>query len=182
MPRAGFRRWPRTSWEKSNWPGACCNSSRGRDSDAENRFRRALAAVEGSQSLIESYTLSDLGLVDLRRFRYDEALYWFERASVLSRRSQMPPPLEIALINLGATYMNLGDFERAVKNLNDALALAEQQHERVYQMPALVLLGETWSLAGDLAKAAECYQKARGLGDPRSDKEWLSNVLDDCRR
>ena len=147
--------------------------------DAEESFRRALAAVTGSNSLIESYTLSDLGWLDLRRFRYDEALYWFARARDLARNNGMQRALELALGNLGAAFRNLGDFERAARNLGDAAAIAEQLHDKVYQMRWLVVLGETWYEAGDLTKAAECYQKARLLGNPDRDPEWMAIIFDD---
>jgi CHAT domain-containing protein len=148
-------------------------------SDAEDSFRRALAAVEGSNSLTEMYTLIDLGVLDNFRFRYDEALYWCGRASVLARQKGMQRVLSVALGNVGSASLSLGDLDRAVKNLGDAVRLAEELHDRIYLMQPLVLLGETWYRKGDLAKAAECYQKARALGNPATDKEWLSNVLDD---
>jgi len=40
-------------------------------SAAEVSFERALVSVEGSHSLMEAYTLTDLGFLDLRRFHYD---------------------------------------------------------------------------------------------------------------
>jgi tetratricopeptide (TPR) repeat protein len=141
-------------------------------SNAEDSFRRALAAVEGSQSLIESYTLSDLGFLDLQRFRYDEALYWFGRARDLARRNGMRRALEVAFGNLGATFLNLGDVDRAIQNLGDAWALSEELHDRGYGMRWLVLLGESWYQLGDAAKAAGFYQRARLLGYPDRDQGW----------
>jgi len=148
-------------------------------SNAEDSFRRALLAVEGSQSLIESYTLSDLGYLNLRRFRYDEALYWFGRAGELARKNGMQRALDLALGNLGAAFLDLGDLDRAVKNLADAATLAEELHDRGYQMRWLVLLGESWYQSGDPAKAAGFYQRARLLGHPDRDQQWLADILDD---
>jgi len=150
--------------------------------DAEDSFRRAFSSVEGSHSLIESYTLSDLGLLDLHRFRYDEAVYWFGLARDLARQNGLGRALIVALGNLGVASRDLGDLDRATRNLDDAEALAEQLHDRVYQMRLLVLLGETWYQARDLPKAADCYQKARRLGNPDRDQAWLANVLDDLSR
>jgi tetratricopeptide (TPR) repeat protein len=147
--------------------------------DAEISLRHALAAVEGSDSLIEAYTLSDLGFLDLRRFRYDEALYWFGRARDIATRDGLRRAQEVALVNLGATYRNLGDLDRAAANLSSALPLAETLHDRFYQMPLLTLLGETWYESGDLTKAAESYKRAQALANPDRDKEWLADVLND---
>jgi len=151
----------------------------GQTTDAERSLTQALGAVSGSQSLIECYALSDLGFLDLQRSRFDEAQYWFGRAEGLARQNRMQRALELALLNLGATLMNLGDYERAIRDLNQAETLAEALRDRFYQIDVLVLLGETWYRSGDLAKAAECYEKARAIGNPEVDKEWLSNVLDD---
>jgi CHAT domain-containing protein len=150
-----------------------------RMADAEATFRRALSAVQGSRTLMESYTLSNLGFLDLRRFRYDESVFWFEHARDLARQNGMQRALELALGNLGAGYLALGDFDRAIKNLSDAAALAEQLNDRVYRMRWLLVLGETWQQSGDTVKATECYQKARQLGNPERDQQWLSNVLGD---
>lgn len=147
--------------------------------DAESSFRRAITAVEGSNSLMETYALVDLGFVDLQSFRYDESLYWFGRARDLARKNGMRRALELALENLGAAFLNLGDYDRAIQNLNDAVTLAEGLHDRTYQMSMLVLLGETWAHSGNLVKAAECYEKARQLGNPEHDRKWLASVLDD---
>jgi CHAT domain-containing protein/Tfp pilus assembly protein PilF len=148
-------------------------------SNAEESFRRALAAVEGSRSLIEGYTLIDLGYLNLRRFRYDEELYWYGRARDMARQNGMRRALELALGNLGAAYLNLGDLDRAIKSLGDAVTQAEELHDRGYQMRWLILLGETWYQMGDAAKAAGCYQRARLLGHPDRDQKWLADILDD---
>ena len=159
--------------------GGMLQSRRDQMPDAEDSFRRALLAVEGSRSLTECYTLNDLGFLNLGRFRYDEALYWFGRAGELARKNGMRRPLELALANLGAAALNLGDLHLAIKNLDDAMALAEKLDDRVYQTPSLVLLGETWYQLGDLTKADECYRKALLLGNPERDGQWLANALDD---
>jgi CHAT domain-containing protein/Tfp pilus assembly protein PilF len=150
--------------------------------ESEASFRRALAEVEGSHSLIESYTLSDLGFLDLRRFRYDEAVYWFGRARELAQQNGMRRALDLALGNIGVAFLELGELERATKSLGEATALAETLHDRVYQMRWLVVLGETWYQLGDFGKATEYYQKARLLGNPERDRGWLANILDDLSR
>jgi len=150
-----------------------------RMSDAEGSFRRALDAVRGTRSLMESYALSDLGFLNHRRFRYDEAMYWFEQARDLARRNGMRRALVLALGNLGSTYHDLGDNDRAIQSLQDAVKLAGELDDRIYRGRWLVVLGETWYDSGDSAKAAECYQQARLLGHAGRDQEWLAGVLDD---
>jgi len=149
--------------------------------DAEGSLRRALAAVQGSDSLIESYALTDLGFLDLRRFHYDEALYWYGRARDLAERKGMKRALELATFNRGAAYLELGDLDKAIENLGEAAKVAEQLQDRVYHVAELNLLGEAWSRTGDLDKAAGYYQKARELGNPDRDR-WLASVLDDLSR
>jgi CHAT domain-containing protein len=162
--------------------GGMLQMSRDRLADAEFSFRRALAAVEGSQSVIECYTLGDLGFLHERRFRYDEALYWYGRARDLALRNTMRRPLELAFGNLGVTYFNLGDFDRANENLGKALALAEALDDRVFRVRWLVGQGETLAASGDLKGAASCYRKVLSLGNPELDKEWLADDLDALSR
>jgi CHAT domain-containing protein/tetratricopeptide (TPR) repeat protein len=152
---------------------------RGQMSAAEVSFERALASVEGSHSLIEAYTLADLGFLDHRRFRYDESLYWFGRTRDLARSKGMRRALDLALGNIASDYLDLGDMDRAAENFTNATTVAEQLHDRVYEMRWLVGLGETWEESGDLEKAAGSYRKAQALADPERDREWLSNVLHD---
>jgi len=154
----------------------------GQMSDAESSLRDALVAVAGSDSLIEAYTLCDLGYLDLRLRRYDEALYWYGRARDLARRKEMKRPLGMALGNLGAALVDLGDYDQAIANLAEAVKIAEAMNDRVYELPPLVLLGEAWSRSGKLAQAVQSYQDARRIANPERDREWLANVLYDLSR
>jgi CHAT domain-containing protein len=159
--------------------GGMLQMNSGQMAEAEVSFRRALGAVEGSRSLIESYTLGDLGFVDLRRFRYDEARYWSGRARDTAQQNNMRRPLVLAMGNLGASFLYLGDLDRAIKNLGDAAALAEELHDRVYEVRMLVVLGEAWLDRGDLTKAEECGRKALSMVNSERDKEWVADALDD---
>jgi CHAT domain-containing protein len=147
--------------------------------EAETSLRHALATVEGSDSLMEAYTLSDLGYLKLQRFQYDEALYWFVRAKDLAARNGLRRAEELATGNIGATYRSLGDFERAARSLTAAGRVADGLRDHYYQILWLTLLGETWEESGYMEKAAGSYRRAQALADPERDKEWLSNVFHD---
>jgi CHAT domain-containing protein len=169
----------RDLWGKIELIGGTVELQGDRMSEAEASFRRALDAVRGTRSLMESYALSDLGFLDHRRFRYDEAMYWFEQARDVARQNGMRRALVLALGNLGSTYHDLGDNERAIVSLQDAVKLGQDLGDRVYRGRWLVVLGDAWNDSGDSAKAAECYQQARRLGHAGRDQEWLAGVLDD---
>jgi len=67
----------------------------------------------------------------------------------------------LALGNIASDYLDLGDMDRAAENFTNATTVAEQLHDRVYEMRWLVGLGETWEESGDLEKAAGSYRKAK---------------------
>jgi len=151
----------------------------GQMQSAETSFRDALTTVEGSDSLMEAYALSDLGFLKLQRFQYDEALYWLARAKDLAARNGLRRAEELATGNIGAAYSSLGDFERAAGSLTSAAHLADILRDHYYQILWLTVLGETWEESGDVVKAEASYRNAQALADPERDKEWLSNVFHD---
>jgi CHAT domain-containing protein/tetratricopeptide (TPR) repeat protein len=149
---------------------------------ADALLRPALKSMENSNSLIEAYALVDLGMVVENLFRYDEAMYWSRRAHDMAVSKGLQRPAELALINLGAALLFLGDNERAVEQLEQAATLATTLNDPVYKVTILTLLGEAWSASGNLTKAAEYYQKAQTLANPEINPQPLAEVLDDLAR
>lgn len=145
--------------------------------EAEACFRRALKAVGGSGSLVESYTLTDLGVGDLRSFRNDEAVAWFDRARTLAQRSGMPRGVMVADSNLGVGFERLGDLDRSVQYLEEATSIAGSLGDHVNLMRVLVTMGMTANELGEREKAEESFEKALGLASPGKDDEWVVTIL-----
>jgi CHAT domain-containing protein len=145
---------------------------------AERRFRRAAAFTDGAPSPLHCYALNNIGLTYLSRFRYDQALSWFERAqhsaaAIGARRAEM-----LATGNLGATYMRLGDTDRARGAFNRAVSLAQMIHSRPEEQTWLTYIGETYEATGDNGRAVQYYEKAWSLAAPGVDDDWLAEILE----
>lgn len=147
--------------------------------EADACFRHALEAVGGTGSLVESRTLADLGVGNLRSFRNDEAVTWFERARALAQSSGMKSAVMLADSNLGVCFRRLGDLDRALQYLAEAASVAESLGDRANLMRGLVAEGEAAFELGDSVKAGEYLEKARHLTSAGRDDEWLATILDD---
>jgi tetratricopeptide (TPR) repeat protein len=146
---------------------------------AEACFRRAFESVAGTGSLVESYTLTSLGVGNLRAFRADEAVVWFERARALAQRSGMQRGVILAGLNLGVGYGLLGDLDRATRYLDEAASIAGGLGDQVNLLRVLVTAGEAAFELGDHVKAEKYLQEARRLTSPGRDDEWLVTILAD---
>lgn len=67
------------------------------------------------------------------------------------------------LTSIGNVYTRQGNFEAALLNQNRALKIAEEKHEKLYILSALLGLADTYTLKKDFPKAIEAYDKAQTL-------------------
>ncbi|HEY2068536.1 MAG TPA: tetratricopeptide repeat protein [Rhizomicrobium sp.] len=100
----------------------------------------------------ESKRSSERFLVEVHKRPWIRKLIWLG-ASTYSR-----DPEVIALNNLGAAEMQLGEHDAARRHLNQAIAL-----DPLCPLP-FVTLGIMARQAGDSAEAARCFAEARRLG------------------
>lgn len=153
------------------------NLRREQPAEAEACFRRALEEVGGTGSLVESHTLTDLGVADLRSFRNDEAVAWFERARSLAQRSGMKGAVMLSDGNLGVCFRRLGDLDRALHYLDESASIAQSLGDRVNLVRWLDTAGEAAVDLGETTKAKEYFERARSLSSPSKDEEWVAMIL-----
>ncbi len=147
--------------------------------EAEACFRRGLASVEGTGSLTESLTLTGFGVGDLRFFRNDQAVAWFERARAVAEHFGKPRGVILADFNLGVCYVRLGDLARALQYLDEAAAMAQKLGDHVNLARVRVAMGQTAFELGDSAMAENYLKEALRLASPGKDDEWVSTSFDD---
>src|SRR5579872_3934604 len=70
---------------------------------------------------LEASALIDLGYERLSASRFDEAIPWFERSESVARRVGGARLREWALGNRGFCYYRMGDFDRAIDSLAQAV-------------------------------------------------------------
>ncbi|MEA3182614.1 MAG: hypothetical protein QOI59_6137 [Gammaproteobacteria bacterium] len=94
---------------------------------ALEKFKSSLAvAGDSGDSLVKADNLVDLGFASLLKERYSESLGWSQRAVEVARPIQARRALEMALGNAGWAQQNLGDFDGALANFQDAEQQAQQ--------------------------------------------------------
>jgi len=94
---------------------------------ATEKFRSSLAAVrEQDDPLLKALNLVDIGYDSLKSQHFDQALALLQQAADFTRSIQARRQLEVALGNMGWAYQNLGDFDRALANFEDAARQAQE--------------------------------------------------------
>jgi tetratricopeptide (TPR) repeat protein len=96
--------------------------------------------------------LNNLGLVSVRKKRYDEAMRYFQRSI------ELRPSYADSHMNLGRTYAVTGDQEKAEMQLRTAVALAP------LYVPARNELAKFYFNAGWLAEAEQQYRSSVSSG------------------
>ena len=101
---------------------------------ALEKFRQSLAAArQASDPLVQAADLVDIGFVTLQSHRFDEAVLLLQQAADYARSVQAHRQLQLAVGNMGWAYQNLGDFEHALANFQEAEQEAQQLGIAHYQ-------------------------------------------------
>ncbi len=133
---------------------------------AEAELQRALAllADEGDDWGLAA-AANNLGSTFSDRGSYGEALAAFETARAAFQRLELPQEA-YALLNLGDTWGNLGDSERALQALRAGLRIAERSGRSalagVAQLSIGVMLGELGDLEGAERAGQEAVRRLEG--------------------
>jgi CHAT domain-containing protein len=146
--------------------------------EAEACFRRALESAP-KDSLLESYALTDLGVLDVDSFRNDESIFWLQRSRALAERAGAKRGVALADNNLGVAYHRLGDLDLATKYLDEAASIAEKLGDPANLVRVLIHEGETALDLGEDAKAKDYLERARRMVAPGKDKDWTVRALVD---
>ena len=131
--------------------------------DADSVLQGALRRAQAQHAkYAEGSVLVNLGMIRLRKRRFDEAAGYFERASEVSG-----PGLSIlysaAQNNLAVCYLNLGEYDRAIRIQMDAIARNERSGAKTYLQLAVGAAGETYLGSGDIQRATPYLQRALSL-------------------
>jgi CHAT domain-containing protein len=136
---------------------------RGRYDEAERVLRAGLDHVRPlSSPYLETGILINLGMIRLRKHRYDEAAGYFEHASLVSGpRFQIY--YSVAQDNLAMCYMQMGEQDRAIRIQLDGIARHEQSGSKFYLPAAQGAAGESYLIKGELRQAIPYLERALSL-------------------
>jgi CHAT domain-containing protein len=140
----------------------------GQVDQAREKFKSSLAAAgDNGDPLLKADNLVDLGFSSLQKEHYAEALDWSQRAAEVARSIQARRPLEMALGNAGWAHQNLGDFEGALANFQDAdqqaQAIGITIHHVLWQQNAALAQYRLGNLEEARKSAEEALRSAKTL-------------------
>lgn len=127
-------------------------------------------AVEQRDDYWEAAALNNLGLIRIRRFRYDEAVPFFEQALTAATRINARRLSSLSLTNLGLCQYRIGDFDKALSFLERAAAVQEQLGTLDNVQGSLGSIGEVYLAQGQTEKAIASFERALTIA--RSSAPW----------
>ena len=112
--------------------------------------------------------------------KFEVAQDCFERVVEIGLVEDEPSLIVEGWRNLGGAYGCLGDYRRAIKYQEQALAIAQKIRDRGNEGSLLGNLGTTYSCLGDYRRSIELYQQAlaiaREIYNRRDECLWLGNL------
>jgi CHAT domain-containing protein/Tfp pilus assembly protein PilF len=132
----------------------------GRPREAEQTLDAVIHQAEArGDRFMQAHGWNNLGMVALTRGRWDEAVTRFDRVLSFADLEQTTV-FAAALINAGACYARLGEFDRALKFQQRAVAYHADHGPPVSHVSALGEIGNTYVQQGEPEAALPYYQKA----------------------
>ena len=148
---------------------------------ADAAFHRAWKIAQSQHDeYITAQSLGNIGYIRMARFRYDEAIPWFDAADQAAQKIPSSLVHEKNLGNLGWCNFRLGQSDRALDLLSAAMHLAADLHQVGDQQLWLGDIGVVYYSRGDFEKAIADYTQARELavrlGKTAEAARWSGNI------
>ncbi len=130
-----------------------------------------IAQVQGKeQRRDEALRLTTLGLQQLNRGEYREALNNFEQALIIFREIKQRKEESDTLNYIGLVYRNLGEYPKALDYYQQALAIYKQVGNKPGEGTILNNIGLVYRNLGEYPKALYYYQKSLAIKKQVDDK------------
>src|ERR1041385_2447233 len=147
--------------------------------NAENYLRLVAAQSSNPDPFLKAYTLATLGSIAFRSLRYDEALDLNKECLAILHSLHAPPLEELVLGNLGSVYVDLSDFNNALKNSEPAAKMAAQLNLKHDQQKWLMNIGTAQSIQGKSGMAEKSYNDALAIATELRDNDDIADCLHD---
>jgi len=131
---------------------------------AEYYFQKALSK-EGieNNNLLYATVLVNLATLKNNQKDYNQALKYFNIVKNMDENDVEPITMMACLINLGSTYLEMGNSIQARKNLDEGLRRAISLNSLEFQKNAYKYLSLCDSVEGDFASAYSNYKKFHSI-------------------
>ena len=145
---------------------------------AESDAHAAIAAAKHtSDSYLQANALGGLGYFLANRFRFDEAVHYFQGCIDAARAADYQAVTGLALSNLGWCYYSLGDWNRASEYLEDADAIFGKAGLPARQQVVIANIGALRQSLDDFQGAIPFFQRALEISTAIHDDLNVSKVL-----
>ncbi|MEH2440696.1 CHAT domain-containing protein [Nostoc sp.] len=128
----------------------------------------------------EALRLNRLGVQQLNKGQFQEALKTFEQVLVIVKKIGDTAGEGRTLNNIGEVYRNLEQYAKALEFFEQALAIAKQIGNTAGEGRTLNNIGLVYDNRGQYAKALEFYQQAlaigKQIGDTAGEGRTLNNI------
>ncbi|WP_422859732.1 tetratricopeptide repeat-containing sensor histidine kinase [Flagellimonas sp. S174] len=113
------------------------------------------------------------------RFINQDSLYTIsKRVLKLSRAIQYKGGEIKALENIGLFYSDKGDYEKALRNYEEALEVARKINDTESELDIINDMGQDYAYIGDYAKALNLYLKGLDVAQ-QTDNKWMLSILNE---
>jgi tetratricopeptide (TPR) repeat protein len=137
---------------------------------AERMIQLGLTASKQENNKInKNYFINALGLVNLSKGNYDEALESFERSLELVEDIGFIAEKIALLFNIGEAYRKKGDLKNAFKSSIDAAALITEKTPNLLKFTVFNNLGILYRDKGDMSNAVKNIESALGITEKTGD-------------
>jgi len=149
--------------------------------EAERRLR---AVEEQARLQGDNYygaaALNNLGLMRIRKYRYDEAVPWLEEARTASLKAGARRFTAAILGNLSLCYTRLGNFDRALELRQEAMELQEAIGDSIGLQYSFGEAGNLHFFQHQYDPAGEYYRRAyelaQEIGSVSDASKWAGNL------
>jgi len=153
----------------------------GRYDEAIREFQKLLDYCQDEKLLSKRVDVFlGIGQLMAKTGEHDRALGYIHRALSGFRRLNNASGICKSLRNLGAIYINLGEFDDAEAAYDEAIEMALQEKLHIIYADLYNNLGTIKNIRGDWKAALECYFKAKDVfekeGEIRKSAYTLNNI------
>ena len=119
--------------------------------------------ILNSRLLAFSYT----GLALQAQGKLSQAMEWHQQSAALARELERPDEAAARLRVIGQLQGQMGDHQRGVETLHEALELWRELGDVGEQVSSLIVIGQAQRIKGDYPSAIAALEKALALAQPQ---------------
>jgi len=133
----------------------------------------------------EGDALCKFGIYYVRKFNFDSANYFLNKAASLGKENSFNDILAQSKSWNAEVLRNIGEIDRCIKLQNEAISYAAKANDKKRLAFCNISKGEAYRIQGEFSKAIECYNKSIGYAREINDLNKITicyNSLGDVYR